>query len=297
MPPCRSFRSGQHSCPSLFVHPRDTRGLVAEEAVEVTVRVGRATLDSLAYLGGLARLGGRAAYFTFVAPWQGRRLRLDRAAHQAMVVGLQALPILSLITFFIGVILALQSAYELRKFGALHYVSGAVAISMTRELGPLMTAIVVIGRSGSAFAAEIGTMKVTEELDALETMALNPIGFLVTPKLLAMLVMMPCLTIWADLMGVLGGSLFGVTGADYTFGTYLSATRDALYMRDIITGLVKSIVFGLVITGVGCQEGFAPGAGSEEVGRSTTSAVVPSIFLVVLVDLVFTAIFYVTGGA
>jgi phospholipid/cholesterol/gamma-HCH transport system permease protein len=139
-------------------------------------------------------------------------------------------------------------------------------------------------------------MKVTEELDALETMALHPIGFLVTPKLLAMLVMMPCLTIWADLMGVLGGSVFGVTGASYTFGSYLIATRDALYMRDIITGLVKSIVFGLVITGVGCREGFATGAGSEEVGRSTTAAVVTSIFLVVLVDLVFTAIFYVTGG-
>ena len=169
-----------------------------------------------------------------------------------------------------------------------------MAISITRELGPLVTAIVVIGRSGSAFAAEIGTMKVTEELDALETMALHPIGFLVTPKLLAMLVMMPCLTIWADLMGVLGGSVFGIIGADYTFGSYLLATRDALFMRDIITGLVKSIVFGLVITGVGCQEGFSTGAGSEEVGRSTTSAVVTSIFLVVFVDLIFTAIFYVT---
>jgi phospholipid/cholesterol/gamma-HCH transport system permease protein len=155
---------------------------------------------------------------------------------------------------------------------------------------------VVIGRSGSAFAAEIGTMKVTEELDALETMALHPIAFLVMPKLLAMLVMMPCLTMWADLMGVLGGSLFGVTGADYTFGSYLLATRDALYMRDVATGLIKSIVFGIVITGVGCQEGFSTGVGSEQVGRSTTSAVVTSIFLVVLVDLVFTAIFYVTGG-
>jgi phospholipid/cholesterol/gamma-HCH transport system permease protein len=128
-------------------------------------------------------------------------------------------------------------------------------------------------------------------------MALHPIGFLVTPKLLAMIIMMPCLTIWADLMGVIGGSIFGVIGADYTFRTYFIATRDALFMRDIITGLVKSIVFGLVITGVGCQEGFSTGAGSEEVGRSTTSAVVTSIFLVVFVDLVFTAIFYVTSGA
>jgi phospholipid/cholesterol/gamma-HCH transport system permease protein len=213
-----------------------------------------------------------------------------------MMVGVGAVPVVSFITFFIGVIMALQSAYELRRFGALHLVANTVAISITRELGPLVTAIVVIGRSGSAFAAEIGTMKVTEELDALETMALHPIAFLVMPKLLAMLVMMPCLTMWADLMGVLGGSLFGVTGADYTFGSYLLATRDALYMRDVATGLIKSIVFGIVITGVGCQEGFSTGVGSEQVGRSTTSAVVTSIFLVVLVDLVFTAIFYVTGG-
>jgi phospholipid/cholesterol/gamma-HCH transport system permease protein len=128
-------------------------------------------------------------------------------------------------------------------------------------------------------------------------MALNPIGFLVMPKLLAMLVMMPCLTIWADLMGVIGGSVFGVTGADYSFRSYFIATRDALFMRDIITGLVKSIVFGLVITGVGCHEGFSTGAGSEQVGRATTSAVVTSIFLVVLVDLVFTIIFYVASAS
>src|SRR5262249_45131152 len=157
--------------------------------VELTVRIGRATLGGLAYLGGLAQLGTRAAYFTFVAPFRGRALRLERAVHQAMAVGVEALPILSLISFFIGLILALQGAYELRKFGAMHYVTSAVAVSMTRELGPLMTAIVVIGRSGSAFAAEIGTMKVTEEIDALETMALNPVQFLVTPKFLAMLTM------------------------------------------------------------------------------------------------------------
>jgi len=258
--------------------------------------IGSATERGLAYLGGLAQLLGRAFAYAFTSPLK-RSLSFQRAGHQAMLVGVGAVPVISFITFFIGVIMALQGAYELRRFGALHLVADTVAIAITRELGPLVTAIVVIGRSGSAFAAEIGTMKVTEELDALETMALHPIGFLVTPKLLAMLVMMPCLTMWADLMGVLGGSVFGISGADYTFGSYLLATRDALYMHDIITGLVKSIVFGMVITGVGCHEGFSTGAGSEEVGRSTTSAVVTSIFLVVLVDLVFTAIFYVTGGS
>jgi phospholipid/cholesterol/gamma-HCH transport system permease protein len=264
--------------------------------VEPLLNIGTATEKGLAYIGGLAQLLGRAVADVFASPLK-RSLTLQRAYHQAMAVGVTAIPVISFITFFIGVIMALQGAYELRRFGAIHLVADTVAISVTRELGPLVTAIVVIGRSGSAFAAEIGTMKVTEEMDALETMALHPIAFLVTPKLFAMLVMLPCLTIWADLMGVLGGSVFGMIGADYTFGTYLAATRDALFMRDIITGLVKSVVFGLVITGVGCQEGFATGAGSEEVGRSTTAAVVTSIFLVVLVDLVFTAIFYMTGGA
>ena len=213
-----------------------------------------------------------------------------------MEVGVRALPILSLITFFIGLILALQSAYELKKFGALNFVAGAVAISMSRELGPLITAIVVIGRSGSAFAAEIGTMKVTEEIDALETMAINPIQFLVTPKFIAMMIMLPCLTIWAISMGMVGGALFGVTQADFTLGGYLKASVDALFIRDIITGLVKSVMFGITITAVGCHEGLSTGAGAEQVGHSTTRAVVMSIFLVVVVDLVFTMLFFFLTG-
>jgi phospholipid/cholesterol/gamma-HCH transport system permease protein len=260
--------------------------------VELAAQIGGSVEDGLAYLGSLASLGARAAYYTFVGPFQGKPLRLQRAIAQAMQVGVRALPILSLITFFIGLILALQSAYELRKFGALNYVAGAVAISMTRELGPLITAIVVIGRSGSAFAAEIGTMKVTEEIDALETMAISPIHFLVTPKFLAMIVMLPCLTIWANSMGILGGALFGVAQADFTFGRYIQASLDALFLRDIVTGLIKSVMFGITITAVGCHEGLSTGAGAEQVGRSTTRAVVVSIFLVILVDLVFTALFF-----
>src|SRR2546428_9803731 len=197
-------------------------------------------------------------------------MRFQRAVHQSMAVGVEALPILSLISFFIGVILALQSAYELRRFGAMNYVASAVAISMTRELGPLITAIVVIGRAGSAFAAEIGTMKVTEEIDALETMAIDPIHFLVTPKFIAMIVMLPCLTIWANSMGILGGALFGVAQADFTWVRYIQSSLDAVFLRDIMTGLVKSIMFGVTITAVGCPEGLSTGAGAEQVGRSTT---------------------------
>jgi len=268
----------------------------AQGITAVPDRVGLETLKGLAYVGGLARLVGESAYITFVGPFLGQRLRPQRAFHQAMAVGVKAIPIVSLISFFVGLIMALQSAYELRRLGAIQFVADAVAISIIRELGPLITAVMVIGRSGSAFAAEIGTMKVTEEVDALETMALRPVAFLVAPKFLAMLVMVPCLTIWADFMGVMGGCVFGVSAANFTLASYLHATRDALVLRDISTGLVKSALFAVVITAVGCQEGFSTGAGAEEVGRSTTEAVVKSIFLVIAVDLVFTALFYFTAS-
>src|ERR1700719_3599278 len=255
-------------------------------------QVGETVIDGVAYLGALASLVGRAGYYAFVGPFQGKPLRWKAAISQATEVGVRALPILSLITFFIGLILALQSGYELRKLGAMSYVASTVAISVTRELGPLITAILVIGRSGSAFAAEIGTMRITEEIDALETMAIQPVDFLVTPKFLAMIIMMPCLTIWANAMGILGGSLFGVAQADFTFVRYIQASVDALFLRDIVSGLVKSVMFGMTITAVGCHEGLATGAGPEQVGRSTTRAVVMSIFLVVVVDLIFTALFF-----
>ncbi len=256
---------------------------------------GLAFTNGLAYLGSLATLAWRAAYFTFIGPFQGKPMRFKRAIGQAMETGVRALPILSLITFFIGLIMALQSAYELRRFGAISYVASAVALSMTRELGPLITAVIVIGRSGSAFAAELGTMKVTEEIDALETMAINPVSFLVAPKFMAMVLMLPCLTIWANFMGILGGSLFGVLQANFTFQRYIMASLDALYLRDVITGLIKSFMFGITITAVGCHEGLSTGGGAEQVGRSTTRAVVVSIFLVILVDLVFTMLFYFLG--
>jgi phospholipid/cholesterol/gamma-HCH transport system permease protein len=257
--------------------------------------VGGVTGRSVAYVGGLAEIFGKSLRLLVVSPLKRGRM-LQRAIHEAMAAGVGAVPIISLITFFVGVIIALQGAYELQRIGAMQLVASLVAISITRELGPLVTAIVVIGRSGSAFAAEIGTMRVTEELDALKTMALDPVSFLVVPKFVAMAVMLPCLAIWADLMGVLGGGLFGVIGGGFTFDGYLIATREALLLRDITSGIVKSLVFGIVITAVGCQEGFSTGTGAEEVGRSTTSAVVISILLVILIDLVFTALFYMARG-
>jgi len=257
--------------------------------------VGATTERGIAYVGGLAEVSADALRQLIRSPLKRSRM-LQRAIHEAMGAGVNAIPIVTLISFFVGVIIALQGAYQLQRLGAMQLVASLVAISITRELAPLITAIVVIGRSGSAFAAEIGTMRVTEELDALKTMALDPVAFLVVPKFIAMAVMLPSLAILADLMGILGGCLFGVIGGGYTFGGYLLATRDALLLRDITNGVVKSLVFGAVITAVGCHEGFATGAGAEEVGRSTTSAVVISILLVIVIDLISTGLFYLARG-
>ena len=264
--------------------------------LQLVSQIGASVTDGLSYVGSLALLGGRAAYYGLVGPFKGKPLRAQRAFSQAMEIGVRALPVLSLVTFFIGLILALQAAYELTKLGAMSVVPRAVALGMSRELGPLITAIVVIGRSGSAFAAEIGTMKVSEEIDALETMAISPVDFLVTPKFLAMIVMLPCLTIWATTMGIFGGAVFGVAQANFTFTRYVHASIESLFIRDIVTGLIKSVMFGITITAVGCFEGFSTGGGAEQVGRSTTRAVVMSILLVVAVDLVFTAVFFFIGN-
>jgi phospholipid/cholesterol/gamma-HCH transport system permease protein len=257
--------------------------------------LGRNTLGLFRYLSGLYDLSTKAAYWTFVAPFRGRKLKWGNAIHQMVLTGVNSIPIVSLISLFIGLVMALQGAYQLQKFGASYYVAALVGVSMTRELGPLITAIVIAGRSGSAFAAELGTMKVSEEIDALEAMGINSVRYLVVPKYLALLVMIPCLTLLSDLAGILGGGIFEILQLDQTFLLFLTATRDSLAMRDITTGLIKSLVFGLIITKVGCYEGLSVKGGAEGVGKATTSSVVVSIFLIIFADVIFTAIFYYTG--
>ena len=219
--------------------------------------IGRRAITLTGFLGGISKLFYKSSYWIFIGPFRGKGLRWRATLRQMVVVGFDAIPIVSLISMFIGIIIALQGAYALRKFGALNYVVDMVAVTITRELGPLLTAIIVIGRSGSSFAAEIGTMKVGEEVDALQTMGLNPIRFLVVPRYLAMLVMLPCLTTVADTAGVLGGALFAIVNMGWSLQNYLLRTIDALLMRDIVTGLIKSMVFAVIITKIGCYEGFS----------------------------------------
>jgi phospholipid/cholesterol/gamma-HCH transport system permease protein len=188
----------------------------------------------------------------------------------------------------------MQGASELRRFGAMQYVIDLVAVGFTRELGPLLTAIAVSGRSGSAFAAEIGTMKVTEELDSLRVMALEPVEFVLAPKYLAALISVPCLSIISNFFGILAGGLFMFLSTRLAPLLYVHYVFNSINLRDVITGLIKSVVFATIIAHVGCLEGFRVRGGPDSVGRSTTSAVVKSTFLVIVADAVSTAIFYFT---
>jgi len=262
---------------------------------DVLAYIGRNTYGLYRYFAGLYEITAKAVYWTFVAPFKGRKLKWGYALHQMVRAGYDAVPIVFLISFFVGLILALQGAHELVRLGGAGYTMSLVAVAMSREIGPLMTAIMVAGRSGSAFAAEIGTMKVTEELDAYEAMGLSSVRFLVVPKYLAMLVIMPCLTMLSDLAGILGGVLFSMLQLGQSSSLVWHTTMESLDVQDIWTGLIKSLVFGAVITKVGCFEGFAVRGGAEGVGKSTTNSVVNSIILVIAADVLFTALFYYTA--
>lgn len=255
--------------------------------------IGRSAIEKVEYVGGLSIQFWKVLKAVWRAnPFTGSRLRWRSTIDHMAVVGVHALPVVCLISAATGLIMAFQGGAELRRFGALQFVINLVGVSMTRELGPLMTAIVVIGRSGSSFSAEIGTMVVTEEVDALRTMALDPLEFLLVPKYAAMMVMLPCLTIAAVSSGILAGGLFTYFSLGMSLEVYLRATMDVLVLRDIVTSMIKAIGFGTIIVHVGAYEGFHVSGGPVGVGKSTTAAVVKSIFLVVVADLMFTAFFY-----
>ena len=208
----------------------------------------------------------------------------------AKKVGVDGLPVLALISFLLGLVIAFMSSLQLKQFGANLYVASLVAIAMVRELGPIITAIVVAGRSGSAFAAEIGTMKVNEEVDALVTMGFDPVRFLAVPKVFAAILVVPLLTLFSDFFAILGGMTVAVLGLGLTFYTYTQETSWALQVFDIVAGVVKSVVFAILIAGIGCLRGFQARGGAEAVGNATTSAVVSGLFLIIVADSTFAII-------
>ncbi len=259
-----------------------------ESAIE---QVGRAALrfrdegkDILDFLGSLL-------LSAFVVIRQPRLGHWKEVAPLYEKTGADAVPIVVLINFLIGFVMAFQSANQLKMFGANVYVADLVGISMTRELAPLMTAIIVCGRSGAAFAAEIGSMKVNEEIDALRTLGLTPFGWLVVPRIMALVLVMPFLVFIADFVGIAGGLVVGITDLDLTTQGYMIETLKAVQPWDVATGIMKSVVFAAAIGLIACQQGFAADGGAEGVGKRTTSTVVTSLFMLVLVDAAFTVIF------
>jgi phospholipid/cholesterol/gamma-HCH transport system permease protein len=260
-------------------------------------QVGHSTLGYLEYIGGLVLQSGRTIRaLPRTIPMLGSWARWRSAIGQMLAVGVDALPMVGVMAVCSGFILAMQGASELRRFGAMQYVIDLVTIGFTRELGPLLTAIAVSGRSGSAFSAEIGTMVVTEEIDALRTMGIDPVEFVLAPKFLAALIMLPCLTVCSSACGIVAGGAFMHFATGMAFGVYLNGVIHSIVINDVMTGLLKSLAFAAIIVNVGCLEGFRVRGGPDAVGRSATSAVVKSTFLVIIADVGFTTIFYLTGG-
>jgi phospholipid/cholesterol/gamma-HCH transport system permease protein len=254
--------------------------------------IGRATLDILEETKGVLGFLGATVLAALgilkepkTANWKEVLPTLERA-------GADAVPIVVLINFLVGLVMAFQGANQLKQFGANVFVADLVGLSVTRELGPLMTAIILCGRSGAAFAAELGSMKVAEELDAMRTMGFGPIRYLVLPRVLALMIVLPLLTLVGDFVGMLGGMVVGVASLDLTVSGYIIETQKAVSMWDVFSGLIKSVVFAVAITLIACQQGFATKGGAEGVGRRTTSSVVTILFTLILIDAGFTAFFH-----
>ncbi|MDP3790859.1 MAG: ABC transporter permease [Candidatus Omnitrophota bacterium] len=249
--------------------------------------VGKRFIEFVRYAGGTSILLGETLFWIPIPP-----LRRRHVVEQMSRIGVDSLPIVSLISLFTGMVLALQSAYQMQKMSAEMYIASLVALSMTRELGPVLTALIVAGRTGASITAELGTMKVTEQVDALETLATNPVKYLVVPRFLALVIMIPILTLYSDIIGGLGGYLIGVYKLDVSHSMYMKMTWKALRYKDIYTGLIKSTFFAMIICIVACFEGMRAEGGAEGVGKATTSSVVTSFILIIASDCFFTALFY-----
>jgi phospholipid/cholesterol/gamma-HCH transport system permease protein len=228
-------------------------------------------------------------------PVMGNRRRWAATLEQTLLIGTRALPMACTMSLSIGFVLALQGAAELRRFGGMKYVVDLVAIAFTRELGALVTAIAVSGRSASAISAEVGTTVVTEEMDALRVMGLNPLEFTLAPRYLGALIAMPCLTVLSNVCGIFAGYVFLAFSIDMSFRVYSRSVFEAILIRDIWLTLIKSLVFATIIVQVGYLEGLRVRGGPEAVGRATTKAVVKSTFLVIVADLAATWFFYLMG--
>jgi len=250
--------------------------------------VGRSTVKLIEEAGYCFTLLFESLFWILVGPFIKRPVRVSSIFSQMMTMGVAACPIVFVLSFSIGVMLAIQMIYNLRTFGAESQVVVGVAFSITREFGPLITGILIAGRSGSSLAAKIGTMQVNQEIDALRVMGINSVRYLVAPALFAMIIMLPVLTFFSDLAGLLGGAIYTNIEIGLSFDAYMDRTLSALAVADVMQGIFKSIIFALIITLVGVSNGFSVTGGAEGVGKATTRSVVLSISYIVIADMVFT---------
>lgn len=264
------------------------------EPISTIEQVGKAAVELRRDLQALLTFVGELALTLLRAARRPRLVRWQDAWLVAEQSGVNALPIIALIGVLLGLILAFQSAIPMRRFGADIFVADLLGIAMLREMGPLITAIILAGRSGSAFAAELGTMKVREEIDALRTMGLEPVRFLVVPRVIAAVAMTPVLTVFANLFGLMGGAIV-MRSLGYPLVTYVNQVLSAVTVGDLMGGLLKSFVYGIVVAAVGCLRGLETKTGASAVGQSTTSAVVSGIVLIAIVDGLFAVVFYALG--
>ncbi len=256
------------------------------------VTIGEKAIEFGEMVGNLMLIVSESFWWSITALWDRSGHRKGAITAQALSIGVGALPVIALISFLIGVVLTLQSAAQLRQFGANIFVADLIVVAMAREMGPLMTAILLAGRSGAAIAAEISTMTVNEETDALVTMALKPIRYVVVPKILGIIITAPLLSILSTVIGIFGGFVIAINTLDLTPQAFMLEAQSALYLKDIFTGLVKSVVFAWLIVILAAFYGFRVKGGPEGVGRATTQAVVASIFAVIVADSVLGLLFY-----
>jgi phospholipid/cholesterol/gamma-HCH transport system permease protein len=262
---------------------REVEGLVAQVG-RMTLSVGHGLANMIEFVGAMVAALGAIAR-------RPRSANLREVLPLVEKAGVDAIPIVLLINFLVGAVMGFQSAKQLANYGASIFVADLVGLSVTRELAPLMTAIIVCGRTGAAYAAELGTMKVSEEIDALRALGLTPMGYLVFPRTLALLISVPVLTLLADIVGVFGGAMVAWGHMDVGPTAFLGEMRGAVSASDVISGLIKSVAYSVAIALIACQQGFATSGGAEGVGRRTTSTVVMGLFALVVIDTVLTVLF------
>ncbi len=267
-----------------------TPALRQEEELNFFEHLGQGALSLGEHAYDLLSFFGELLTSLFTSVFRPSTVRWSEVLVYMYKTGVEALPILGLMSLLMGLVVTFMSSFQLQQFGAVIYVADLVGVGFVRELGSLLTGILISGRSGSAFAAEIGTMQVNEEVDALEVMGFEPVRFLAVPKVLASMFVMPVLTVYSMFFGLLGGLIVGASILDIGTYAYINETRKALSLSDLYYSLFKSVVYAVIISGIGCQRGFKVRGGAQEVGSATTSAVVTSLFVVIVASSIFSIV-------